>query len=166
MRNGYPRVFHRTTIYRFWRCCAVAWPPTEVAIVARELMHRVDLDYAEIGAHIMTITDALPAPIDGGGCGLNFAAYGWPRSTIPRHRGTPNSHSPRSRHPTAALRVVASAVLDGSSTAARAPLVSCGRRSRATNGRRHCASARHRRRHRLMSTSGTTDLKAISPQPR
>ena len=41
-------------------------------------MHRIDLDYAEIGAHIMTITDALPAPIDVERVRAKLAAYGWP----------------------------------------------------------------------------------------
>jgi hypothetical protein len=50
----------------------------EVAIVAKELLHRIELDYAEIGAHIMTITDALPAPYDVERVRAKLAAYGWP----------------------------------------------------------------------------------------
>ena len=50
----------------------------EVKVVARELMHRPDLDDADIGAQIMKFTDELPAPEDIERVREKLAAAGWP----------------------------------------------------------------------------------------
>lgn len=78
VRNGYPEGVPQNDYLPILALLRRRLASDEVAIVARELMHRIDIDYAEIGAQIMAITDGLPAPIDVERVRAKLAAYGWP----------------------------------------------------------------------------------------
>lgn len=78
VRNGYPEGVPQNDYLPILALLRRRLADGEVAIVARELLHRIDVDYAEIGSQIMTITDSLPAPIDIERVRAKLAAYGWP----------------------------------------------------------------------------------------
>ena len=78
VRNGYPEGVPQNDYLPILAILRRRLGTDEVTIVARELMHRLDVDYAEIGSQIMAITDALPAPYDVERVRAKLAAYGWP----------------------------------------------------------------------------------------
>jgi hypothetical protein len=78
VRRGYPEGVPQNDYLPILALLKRRLGTDDVAIVAKELLHRIDLDYAEIGAQIMTITDALPAPYDIERVRAKLAAYGWP----------------------------------------------------------------------------------------
>lgn len=78
LRAGYPTGVPDTDYLPILALLSRRLSKDEVILIARELMHVPDPDFADIGAEILRITDELPAPTDVERVREKLAAHGWP----------------------------------------------------------------------------------------
>ena len=78
LRAGYPTGVPETDYLPILALLSRQLTKDEVILIARELMHLPDPDFADIGAEIMRITDELPAPTDVERVREKLFAHGWP----------------------------------------------------------------------------------------
>ena len=78
LRAGYPTGVPETDYLPILALLSRRLTKDEVILVARELIHLPDPDFADIGAEILRHTDQLPAPADVDRVREKLAAHGWP----------------------------------------------------------------------------------------
>ena len=77
LRAGYPTGVPENDYLPILALLSRRLTKDEVILIARELMHLPDPDFADIGAEIMRITDELPAPTDIERVREKLLAHGW-----------------------------------------------------------------------------------------
>ena len=95
LRAGYPTGVPETDYLPILALLSRRLTKDEVILIARELMHLPDPDFADIGAKIMRITDELPAPTDVERVREKLLAHGWP---LDDPRDSEDVGSPRCVH--------------------------------------------------------------------
>jgi len=78
LRAGYPTGVPATDYLPILALLSRRLTKDEVILVARELIHLPDPDFADIGSEILRITDELPAPADVERVREKLVTHGWP----------------------------------------------------------------------------------------
>jgi len=78
LRAGYPNGVPQTDYLPILALLSNRLGNDDVVLVARELIHLPNPDFADIGAEILRLTDQLPAPADVDRVRAKLAAHGWP----------------------------------------------------------------------------------------
>ena len=82
LRAGYPNGVPQTDYLPILALLSGRLGPNDVSLVARELIHLPNPNFADIGAEILRLTDQLPAPTDVDRVRAKLATHGWPLDEI------------------------------------------------------------------------------------